>query len=256
MRTVDTLPEHRIPFWALVRHDFKRRRGGFLRTYRAWVLAYLAAVCVIFIVLATYVARIGGFDPRPVWYATFGLPFMCFGLGIGWTVNEWKNGTAGWWLTLPAPRTLLVASKFTAVLLRTLFIYAMVFLGITVFGLYTMAVGGHLTVSSASDFLGMGIQWYSLLLAITPLPCAFGVLYATLAQSRMKPVIPLAWMAFGLLSWLLSARQLVHIHPDDPAWATGVHWTWPMLWPLAGTWILSYVLVRLAAIVLERHLAM
>ncbi|MCL6597820.1 MAG: ABC transporter permease [Alicyclobacillus macrosporangiidus] len=254
--TLDTLPEPQIPFWALVRHDFKRRRAGRLRAYRAWVLAYLAAVCVIFIALATYVGRIGDFDPRPVWYTTFGLPFMCFGLGIGWTVNEWKNGTAGWWLTLPAPRTRLIASKFTAVLLRTLFIYAMVFLGITVFGLYTMAVGGHLTAQAASDFLGVGMRWYSLLLAITPLPCAFGVFHGTLTQTRLKPAIPLVWMAFGLLWWLLSTRRLVHMHPDDPTLAMAVHWTWPMLWPVVGTWILSYVLLQLAAIILERHLAM
>jgi ABC-2 type transport system permease protein len=256
MESLDVLPEPRIPFWKLVRHDFTRRRPGRLKDYRVWWLSYLAVVALAFIVLATYVGRLGWWNPSPVWFSTFGLPFMCFGLGIGWTVNEWKNGTVGWWLTLSVPRTWLIYSKFVAVLLRTLFIYTMVFFGITVFGLYTLAVGHHLTADMASAFLGIGVRWYGLLLAITPLPCAFGVFYGTLIQSRLKPAIPLVWILFGLGWWLLFSRGFTHGPESGAASPLVFHWAWPMVWPIVVTWIIAYVLLRLAVLILERHLAM
>ncbi|MCL6445910.1 MAG: hypothetical protein K6T83_21115 [Alicyclobacillus sp.] len=211
------------------------------------------------VVLATRAGR-ANFDPRFVWFATFGLPFLCFGLGIGWTVNEWRSGTAGWWLTLPVSRGRLVASKYAATLLRTLVIYARVFLGISIFGLYTLAAGGHLTAKSEASFLGTGIGAYTLLLAVSPLPVAFGVFYGILTQSRLKPAIPLVWLAVGLMWWLLSTRGISvrsanAAHPDSliNVWTL---WSESLVWSIAGMWLLSCVLLYVATILLDRYLAL
>ncbi|MCL6593217.1 MAG: ABC transporter permease [Alicyclobacillus sp.] len=249
----------RIPFWALVKHDFKRRKRGRLQAYRGWWWVYALGVCAALLVLSSRLGQ-AALDLRFAWFAVFGLLFLSFGLGIGWTANEWRNGTVGWWLTLPVSRRRLMASKYVATLLRTLFVYAVVFLLISVFGVYTLAVAGQLHLHTLASFFGTGMAAYTLLVACSPLPAAMGVLYGVLMQSRLRPAVPLIWMAFGLLWWLLSIRGnhrpaagSAHAGMLLNVWSL---WSWQQIWAVLAMWLLAYVLVQAAAVVLDRYLAM
>jgi ABC-2 type transport system permease protein len=243
-------------FWALVRHDLKRRKVRRVRIGKVWWIAYITAGIAVFVVLATYAALRGAYDPSPVWFATFGFPFMTFGLAVGMTLNEWKNSMVGWWLALPVSRLRLVTSKVTAILLRCWGIFALVYLVMALFGLYTMALTGRLTPDTAGGYLRLGLWCNALLFAVSPFLVSFGVFYAVLSESRAKPAIPLMWVIFSGVWWMVFSHDTHYVHVSQGTGAPSLILSPSILVPLAVSWLLAYGLIHLAAYVLERHLAM
>ncbi|MCL6636608.1 MAG: hypothetical protein K6T26_01555 [Alicyclobacillus sp.] len=259
MDTTSSLALARIPFWALVKHDFKRRKRGGLRAYRGWWWVYALGVCAALLVLSARVGQAAE-NLRFAWFAVFGLLFLSFGLGIGCTANEWRNGTVGWWLTLPVSRGRLVLSKWVATLLRTLWVYTRVFLLMAGFGLYSLAVAGQLHYHTLVAFFNTGVGAYTLLLALTPLPAALGVFYGVLMQSRLRPAVPLVWLAFGLVWWQVSTRgnhlpvaSHARVSPLFQVWSL---WSWHQVEAVLAMWLLAVGLVLGAAVVLDRYLAL
>jgi ABC-2 type transport system permease protein len=241
-------------FWALVKHDFKRRKRRNVNIPKGWWLAYAGGAAVVLLALTTYAGLHSHFNLGPVWFTTFGLPFMSFGMATSLTVTEWKNSTAGWWLTLPFSRLHLVASKFVAALLRSVLIFVLVYCIIALFGVYSMALSGRFDPQAAASYLLTGLEWTALLVAVCPFATAFGVLFAILSESRAKPAIPLMWILFSGLWWLIFAHDGRYLHVQ----ATGTPHLFvsPSLCiPIVSSWVLAYGLIRLAAYLLERQLA-
>jgi ABC-2 type transport system permease protein len=242
-------------FWALVKHDFKRRKRRNVRIPKEWWLAYAGGAVLVVLALTTYAGLRGHYNLVPVWFTTFGLLFTSFGMATSLTVSEWKNGTAGWWLTLPFSRLRLVASKFVAALLRSVLIFALVYCVIALFGLYTMALAGHFDSHTAASYLLTGLEWSVLLVAFCPFVTAFGVLFGVLRESRAKPATPLMWILFSGLWWLIFAHHGRYLYVQ----ATGTpHLSVsPSLFiPIVASWLLAYGLIRLAAYLLDRQLAL
>ncbi|GAA5347066.1 ABC-2 type transport system permease protein [Planifilum fimeticola] len=242
-------------FWALVKHDFKRRKRRNMQIPKGWWLAYAGGALAVLLTLTTYAALHGHTYLGPVWFTTFGLPFLSFGMATSLTASEWKNGTAGWWLTLPFSRLRLVTSKFVAALLRSVLIFAVVYCILALFGLYTMALVGPFDPHSAASYLLTGLKWNALLFSVCPFVTAFGILFCVLGESRAKPAIPLMWILFSGLWWLLFAHGGVYLHVQT-AGMPNLSVSPFLFIPIVVSWLLAYGLIRLAAYLLNRHLAM
>ncbi|WP_067931803.1 ABC transporter permease [Alicyclobacillus kakegawensis] len=242
-------------FWALVRHDFKHRRRRRTPIPRAWRLAYVAAVALVLLAVATYDGRGGHYRLGPVWWVAFGLPFTSFGLAVNTMVTEWKNGTVGWWLTLPYPRLHLSAAKFVAAVVRSVFIYALTYMAMAFFGLYTALVSGHLDLGYTAGYLLTGLKVMGLSLTVCPFVAAFGVVYGALAESRARPAMPLTWILFSGLWWLIFSQddRYLQVHSDG---VPHVSLSPTLCISIACSWVLAYGLIRLAAYLLDEQLAM
>jgi ABC-2 type transport system permease protein len=245
-------------FWSLVKHDMKlrKRRTGQYSTW--WCLFYGAAVVVAAIAVTTYIIRTRGYlDLNHVWFFTFWFPFMAFGMATGLTVHEWRNGTSGRWLALPMSRMRLVTSKFVAALLRTILSFAGIYCLIALLSVYAMLLQGTFTWQAADRFLATGLQWNALLLCACPFVTGFGVLYAVIKESRMRPVLPLVWMVFVGLWWLIFSRdnRFLQIVPKHGAVAS-LSLSPEVVYAIGISWILAYLLIRLASHVLDRQLTL
>lgn len=240
-------------FLKLVKQDIKRRSRRKRHIPRQWWLAYLAFVFLIAIVAATFKVLHGGVSISYIWYFTFALPFAVFGVSTGITAHEWKNGTSGWWLSLPFSRLKLIASKFCAGFARGIMIFIVVYVAIAFFGLYMMLLGGNFHPGLYLRFLKQGLEWFLLLLSISPFMAALGVLFGILNQSRAKPIIPLFWSFWGVMWWLVFSNFGSHlaIHAGSHLSLTGTVYD-----SIAASWIAAYFMVRLSAYLLDRQLAL
>lgn len=240
-------------FWQLVKHDLKKRKRRNGRIPRQWWLIYLASIVFIVMVAITYGSLHGNMEITYTWYFAFGLPFATFGISIGWTVREWKNGTVGWWLSLSFSRRKLVASKFCAGLIRGLLILVIIFVAIALLALYTMLLNTNFIFVHYMDFLWTGLKWFSLLIAINPFMAALGVLYAVLSESRAKPILPLFWVFWSGIWWLVASTNgetFAMSSPEDfPLPLT-------LIFPIAASWIAVYLMILLAAYLLDRQLTL
>ncbi len=113
---------------------------------------------------------------------------------------------------------------------------------IALLSVYAMLLQGTFTWQAAGRFLATGLQWNALLLYACPFVTAFGVLYTVIKDSRMRPVLPLVWMVFVGLWWLIFSRdnRFLQIVPKHGAVAVSV---------TGGgvcdgiSWILAYLLM-------------
>jgi ABC-2 type transport system permease protein len=246
-------------FWSLVRqniHGGKRREPWLQKPWRA---VYFTTLFLIFVAASTYAGLTvtSSLDLDFVWFFTFGLPFAAFGNAIAQIVHEWKNGTVGWWLSLPYSRLQLIMAKFVATLIRTIIFFACFYAVISILGVYTIALHGPFSLGIAARFLVSGLKWFGLLLCVCPFAAAFGIFFGVLRESRAKPLLPLFWAAVGLLWWLLTVRgsALLKFKLVNGHWVF-FHYSSMMLYPFAASLVIAYVLLYFAAYLLNRQLAL
>lgn len=238
-------------FWSLVRHDILLRKERKSTISRAWRFGYAISGLLVLVILTTFEGHRVNFDLNYVWYFTFGLPFMAFGLSISRIIQEWKNSTAGWWLSLPVSRQVLVSSKFVAALIHTVIILARIYCVIAILGLYTMFLNGTLTPHSAGLYLENGVIWTALLICTCPFVSAFGLLFGAITQSGIRQALPILWIVFGGGWWLVFSRNGLHVNHTR---GVDILTLFPTLvYPLLGSWILAYLLIRVASYVIDRH---
>ncbi|MDQ0188965.1 hypothetical protein JI721_02210 [Alicyclobacillus cycloheptanicus] len=241
-------------FWTLVKHDLKVRGGRRGRIPGKWRVAYAAAILVVLLALATWKGHLIQMDFTDVWYFTFGLPFMVFGMSIGRVTSEWKNATVGWWLTIPMSRWRLMLSKCVSSILFAVLIFACVYGAIAILGLYTMYLNGSFSTPYVRSFLLAGLRWNALLLCACPFIAAFGLLFGVILQSVVRQAMPLIWIAFGGMWWLVSAH-LGFIHIDGSTPPGLVHVSTVRVLSILGSWILACLMVGLASVLLDRYAA-
>lgn len=245
-------------FWSLVRQNMRGGKRSRPWSQKPWRTVYLVTVLLVLVVIATYV---GLFVKSPIdlsvaWFFTIGLPFAAFGNAVGQIIHEWKNGTVGWWLSLPFSRTQLVTAKFIAALLRTIRVFVFAFVLICILGWYTMILQGTFSVQTAAFLLTSGLKWYALLICACPFAGAFGLLFGVLTESRAKPILPLIWMAIGVLWWLVSSHSATFLKINIVnGHLVYYHLSLILLYPFVASLMIAYVILHIAAYLLERQLA-
>lgn len=242
-------------FWALVKHDLKMRRQRSMRVSGRWRMAYFIAVALFVVIFTSLEGRHVTFDLSFAWYFTFGLPFMVFGLSTGRIVQEWKNGTAGWWLTLPMSRMQLVMAKFLSSLLHTVFVLACIYCVVAILGLYTMTLNGTLTTVVAGHFLLVGLMWMAGIVCVSPIVAAIGALFGIIIQSTIRQALPLFWITVGGLWWLLFNHNGNFLHMTSTGNAVGVTLSPLLICLVVASWLVAYILILVASRVLDRFVA-
>lgn len=243
-------------FWALVKHDLRRRRRRNVARSKTWTVLYGVVIAALVVIIATYISLSEQqVKLNDAWVFTYVLPFMSFGVTIGLMVHEWKDGTAGWWLSLPMSRLRLVTSKFIAALIRIILIIAAVYCAIGLLIVYTMVLEGQFNAHTVGQLLFTGLKWDALLLCVCPFIAALGVLIGVLTESRAKPIMPLIWIVFGCSGWLLSSFHGGVIHIQQTHGLATFSLASILYYLIAASWILAYLMIRLTSYVLERHMA-
>ncbi|GMA57663.1 hypothetical protein GCM10025858_21660 [Alicyclobacillus sacchari] len=100
-------------FALLIARDIRRSMSSG-KPNRHWRLVYAAAAVLALAVVATYESTQHTMvlsSITPVWTISFYIPIISFGFPMALVMNEWRQNTVGWWLTLPLPRFQLAAAK-------------------------------------------------------------------------------------------------------------------------------------------------
>lgn len=243
-------------FGALVRHDFKRRKRANMLLSRNWRFAYALTVAIVVIGITTYGSRYDNIDFNYIWYFTIGLPFTVLGLSASRIAYEWKNGTEGWWLSLPISRFQLVASKFVATLVQAVLIFAVIYVAVAVLGVYTMLLQGNYQWSAAALFLNRGLCLSLLCFSVCPFSAAFGVLLGVIRQTRIRQILPLFWIVIGGIWWFLSSHKAHYLHVTSAGLKHDVMVSpTPLFYLLIGvSWVVAYIFIHFTAYLLDRQL--
>ncbi|EPZ44150.1 MULTISPECIES: ABC transporter permease subunit [Alicyclobacillus] len=252
------MPVKRI-FWPLVRQDFKwQHKSDRVRMSRPWRIAYAIAIALVIVGLTTYGSLVSHTHISTAWYVALSLPWIAFGTSIASVKHEWKNGTVGWWLSLPTSRLQLLTSKFVAVLLRVVLIGCGLYCVIGVLGLYTMGLQGQFHTDSAGQFLLTGAQWVLLAMAAAPFASAFGMLFPIARSSKARPAMPLIWIIFVGIWWVAFSQisRFIQTGYRSDTHTLYLNLSPNLIYPLLASWILAYLLIRFAARVLDRYLTL
>ncbi|GEO24597.1 hypothetical protein AAC03nite_03820 [Alicyclobacillus acidoterrestris] len=246
-------------FWPLVRQDFKwQHKSDRVRMSRPWRIAYAIAITMVIVGLTTYGSLVGHTLISAAWYIVLSLPWIAFGTSIASVKHEWKNGTVGWWLSLPISRLQLLTSKFVAALFRVVLIGCGLYCVIGVLGLYTMALQGPFHTDVAGQFLLTGVQWVMLAMAAAPFASAFGMLFVIARSSKVRPAVPLIWIIFVAIWWVAFSQisRFIQTGYRRDTHALYLNLSPNLVYLLLASWILAYLLIRVAARVLDRHLTL
>ncbi|SDW57293.1 hypothetical protein SAMN04489725_10862 [Alicyclobacillus hesperidum] len=246
-------------FALLVARDMRRLTNAG-KPGRRWQMGYGVAVVLALIVLATYestqhtitLSTIG-----PVWAISYYIPIISFGFAMSLVLNEWRQNTVGWWLTLPLPRIQLALAKCLAAVGKAARVSSWTFVAVTILGFYTSFLSTRsLDWPSALSFLVDGFRWTLFVLCLCPLTSSLGLVFGTIRQSRWRPALPVVWIAW-VMGWVVWSSHHPHWHMGRLiGLGHGFMTTEQMVHlviDLVASWILAALLTCLAAYFLERQ---
>lgn len=180
-------------FWALARNDIGFNIGRITRKHRYfWIYAVAAAMIWLF----QYALTLSGsstftIDPR---FAVFVIVPAFFILSGSVAGREWRDGTAGWWLSLPHSRAKLILAKAAASFVRKLMflpvfaaVLALLFLGLLIMRPELV------TAEVTSAYAVQSLQLLALALVFSPAAVASGILFRIVPRSKWKIATPLVW---------------------------------------------------------------
>ena len=218
-------------FWTLVHNDYRHGSAFKLEGNTKWKIFALAALLMgfglytsnlfaeWFIVVLYYLIATTGFI---IFFLTY-IPFL---LNIDMLPREWKNGTEGWWLSLPYSRKLLLAAKSMASIFQ--FIKLLLFFVITTVFLTILTKNLQPDVRNIALLhdLPQSILFRSAIaILISPFFVIFGITLSVLGKSKMKvlvlPVLLTALILAAIGGFLLIYPLYALFSPDSfrsPAW--------------------------------------
>lgn len=248
-------------FGYLVKHDIYRWRDK--KKSSLWVRFYMGLVLLIILAAVVVLGVLGHFLPLSLLFVTYGLPYMTFMLAYNGINQEWKNGTVGWWLTLPYSRGKLVSAKFTTAMINSLLIYATTFVVISLLMLLGLAAGGTLDAGQIGNLLITELLWFGFSCSLIPFMSAFGLMTGTLMVSRLKPVTPLLWVGFGLsgnmLTWFTGFfTDKTYFEQMERLGNEGVFFPYPnwIAVALPVSLLISALFVWISGRVVDKHLTL
>ncbi|WP_136608030.1 ABC transporter permease subunit [Paenibacillus dokdonensis] len=251
-------------FRNLVWHELKGKgswkKQNRSRVSKSWWLAYCMIIFIALIVTATYFAVNNTLQVNSIWYVTMGFPYMVFFWGYGCVKREWENDTYGWWLTMPYPRTKLVMAKWLGIWLKLLAGIVIVFVVLSAYVLILSLVLPNYSLATVGSFMITGIDWLTLVAGFSPLIISLGILTSIIQYSTLRPISPVVWIVF--MSGLSLIFQLPDVViPENMIQQETIHfeaewfpysWETPLI--MGASWILTYVVLRFTAYLLEKKL--
>ncbi|MHB8125293.1 MAG: hypothetical protein ACYDEJ_06545 [Desulfitobacteriaceae bacterium] len=215
-------------FWALVDNDY--RLGFHFRYIKNSEWKYFSLLVIllgmglytstrfaeVFIIVLSLITNL--FNP----FLLFVIPFLFTKQVID---HEWKNGTAGWWLSLSYSRTFLLAAKGTVGFFRFLKIL-LIFVPVIMFLILVTSTmqpdAGNARV--LHHFPQMVLYNSAIGIILSPFSLALSSLIAVLDKSRIKKVLPFLPPAIFLIFFLsfssLSRSTLYLDFFFHPAWSS------------------------------------
>lgn len=247
-------------FWALVRNDLQLKKRT-IHQVSAWTKFYFGIAIIIGLGGYTW-GIIQGFLTWEYYYLAF-LPFLIFlpfAYSISMTSKEWRNGTMGWWLTLPYPRSFLLSAKCLASFLH--FVKSMVLIVAVVIVLQLEAIlirPDLFTVQQLFRDLQFGaIDSLWEIILFSPLSILVGIVMAIVRRSHLKPALPLFWVGFMLLANVYPAKALGLTPQNAPAGypIQGLHISMSgngFITTLLFSLVVSALLFAFSTYILDRH---
>ncbi|SFS96438.1 ABC transporter permease subunit [Marininema halotolerans] len=229
----------------LLQHEWKlkakrREKRGKIKMPRVWLYVYSGIVVALVVILATYLGWKGQTRFVQIWNFNWGMLFWAIGIAVQNIKREWSNETVGWWLALPYSRGNLISAKFIASLLRWAKTLALVYLGLFAFMTYVMLLEGD--GAKIPDTLVTGVEWYVIVLSLSPFVISLGTVSALLRRSTLQPIFPLIWGVGNLIINAVAALFLL-----TPL-TLGTKCIFILI-----SWVITLGLLRLAVHLLERH---
>jgi ABC-2 type transport system permease protein len=183
-------------FMHLVKHEARWNIGA--NKGIRWGLIYGIAGLILGLTFFTYAVLNGYMKLQYMMFYGYGLPFVIMPIAFTLINKEWKNRTYGWWLSLPYSRVWLLLCKWIGTLLQMLKVYLLFMLGIIVFTLYAMILTGDYSMATLYDQLKTAFKYLLFLLVIFPVIASYGLLTGVIAQTKLKPLMPLMWLVMVL----------------------------------------------------------
>jgi len=155
--------------------------------------------------------------------ALFFLAFIPFSFTLEMLQREWKNGTVGWWLSLPYSRKLLLAAKSMAGFLRfikILLIFVIITAFLTTLTIYLKPDVGNIAL--LHDIPQRLLYSSVIAILVSPLFLILGTL-AVLEKSKIR-LLPIFLPAFalGIIGVILLSSRLRAVFSSDaylfPPW--------------------------------------
>lgn len=248
-------------FWALVHHEFtlkgNRRKMSRSHFSSQWRVIYLASLVIIAIVAASYFAIHGQLQLNRLWMVAIAFPYILVVFGVAMLKREWDNETHGWWLSLPYSRLSLVGAKLVGAWLRVVVFSVCLYVLISLFaGIIAFLLPGY----SAADVwstMSTGLHLILIVIGFSPFILSISLLLASTHFTTLRTLSPVLWIVIvgGLSSFYNVNLFIPKAHPlgsEEPLLLWSFPWTGMLV--MGISWIISYLLIRLTAYLLERKL--
>lgn len=191
-----------IPFLTLVRNDLYFH-NKFTHKKLVWFRIYFGvAVILAFFQYTMFLRNTNVEELQPIKGLWVLLIFYFFILSIRLIIKEWEKNTAGWWLSLPYPRIVLLGAKLTAACLRC-FRSIVIFSFISVL-MYFEALFIRPDLLATADvkinLISHTLRIIGFIGLLTPITILFGMITGLMHQSKWKPAAPFFWIFFPAVS--------------------------------------------------------
>lgn len=249
----------RKAFMYLLFHEIKWSQKPRTRNYRKWWVIYSILGLVLLWISSTFLIFSKGFEPIYLFYMLFSFPFVFFGISIGSIAREKKNGTMGWWLSLPYSRGSLLLVKYLGQIIRAALILALITAALLLFTLYTYAIHHANQEFTFADAARIAVHIYLFLILYLPFVVALGTLMGALSQSLYKPAMALVGLIMGLsYSWLPSLGMTTSSNVDwtHPSIVNGFTLDEKALLVMIVSWLLAGTALVVSSWLLEKKLSL
>ena len=159
-----------------------------------WRLFYAVVILIAILATTAIISWNNHLSLQYIWYFSFGLLFSTCGIAIQQVSQEFRNGTSGWWLSLPYSRLTLVLAKTGREYGSSHSVIAIAFGLAIIWGFYATILA-HLSLSH--DFMMFafsGLKWFITIIAFIPFVTGFGTMMAVIAKTKARPILPLLWV--------------------------------------------------------------
>ncbi|WP_206809414.1 ABC transporter permease subunit [Paradesulfitobacterium ferrireducens] len=243
---------------ALIRNDLHLHRQK--RAHRSSARGFsFAAMLIVFaaVTWGIYQGRVSLNSGFMLWLTPVFLLIQVI-VSFALITIEWRSGTAGWWLSLPYSREMLVGSKTVASFLVSVQSYLLV-LGVSSFFMIEAVLirpdqYSYEILWSYLKISGLGTLWY---LCLSPVAALSGTLLGVVVKSRWKKAVPLflvgVWfLGNALVPWgiLVGLNNMTNMK-FPPAYSFLDNYGIMAALILVVPAVVSYGLYRLSAYVLE-----
>jgi len=247
------MPNENNVFAYLFKNDFRMNTRRMIT--RGWMWGYFAAIAVVLVVVTAVWGGENRFNPRYLLYICFGFPFIAFGISFSILKREWSNGTVGWWLTLPYSRSKLLLAKLAAAAAQAFVLFLIYFFGVLLLELFNVLLHGN-AWNEVGEFLTVEGEYLFIVLVISPFMLALGQLAATVARTKLRPLLPLVWIVFAFagngFGWLnVNAGDDGRIESIAVFGESAAAWLWLLI---PASWLIASILFAGAVRLTRKHL--